>query len=68
MRMQEDKQIVTWSMVILFLALTIVYSLVYMRKSDLFIYEPVTFPDTTFSGVEMLPTPIVSGKETSSLS
>ena len=60
MRIQEDKQIVTRSMVILFLTLTIVYSLVYMRKSDLFTASP-TLPEVTLSGTGLLPTPVVSG-------
>ncbi|MDR2190215.1 MAG: hypothetical protein LBP53_03325 [Candidatus Peribacteria bacterium] len=40
--MREEKKIVSWSLVILFLALTIVYSLAYMKKAELF-----TAPKTT---------------------
>jgi preprotein translocase subunit SecG len=34
--MREEKKVVTWSLVILFLSLAIVYSLAYMRKTDIF--------------------------------
>ncbi|MDR2540983.1 MAG: hypothetical protein LBD11_04305 [Candidatus Peribacteria bacterium] len=34
--MREEKKIVTRSLVILFLSLTIVYALAYMRKTDIF--------------------------------
>ncbi|MDR0282805.1 MAG: hypothetical protein LBI53_06045 [Candidatus Peribacteria bacterium] len=34
--MAEEKKIVTWSMVILFLSLAIVYSLMYMRNAEFF--------------------------------
>ena len=47
-------------MVILFLALTIVYSLVYMRKSDLFTSEQVILPDTITNGTGNLPKPVIS--------
>ena len=59
MPMQEDKQIVTRSMVILFLAMTIVYSLVYMRKVELFTYEQVQSPDMISEGVEAPTVPTV---------
>lgn len=68
MRIQEDKQIVTWSMVILFLALTIVYSLVYMRKSDLFTNEQITPSDTVVNEKDILPKPMVSTTGATSLS
>jgi preprotein translocase subunit SecG len=35
--MWEEKKIVSWALIILFLSLTIVYSLVYMRKKDVFV-------------------------------
>jgi preprotein translocase subunit SecG len=38
--MREEKKIVTWSLVILFLSLAIVYSLAYMRKTDVFTNDP----------------------------
>ncbi|MDR0860451.1 MAG: hypothetical protein LBO09_05815 [Candidatus Peribacteria bacterium] len=34
--MREEKKIVTRSLIILFLSLTIVYALAYMRKTDIF--------------------------------
>ena len=61
--MHEDKQIVTRSMIILFLALTIVYSLVYMRKSEVF--KASRIPPTSLTGSERvdtwpsLPVPVV---------
>jgi hypothetical protein len=61
MHIQEDKQIVTWSMIILFLALTIVYSLVYMKKSDFFTNATIV-PDTSLGGTESLPIPMVSNE------
>jgi hypothetical protein len=35
-KMRKEKQIVTWSLVTLFLSLTIVYALTYMRKTEVF--------------------------------
>jgi hypothetical protein len=35
--MREEKKIVSWALIILFLSLTIVYSLVYMRKREVFL-------------------------------
>lgn len=40
--MKEEKKIVTWSLISLFLSLTIVYSLVYLRKTEVFTsLEPI---------------------------
>ncbi|MDR2416144.1 MAG: hypothetical protein LBD75_06145 [Candidatus Peribacteria bacterium] len=35
--MREEKKIVSWALIILFLSLTIIYSLVYMRKREVFL-------------------------------
>jgi len=36
----EEKKIVTWALIVLFLSLTMVYSLVYMKKTEVFTSSP----------------------------